>query len=72
MIYFDANTNSWGEKQHGKFVSLHTPEEFRFREEALKDMLSGKLSQREIDELQADLVRRRQLSIYSQANKDCL
>lgn len=66
MIYDEA-TKSWGMKQNGKYVSMHTAEEWDYRQEALKKMLSGEMTKLEIYDMQADLVQRRQRSPYSQA-----
>ena len=66
MKYHDG---AWGEMSMGKFVPLHTKEEYEFRLAAMEKIDSGLLSQHEIVDLQQETVRRRQLSIYSQARK---
>jgi hypothetical protein len=66
---FVFQNGAWGEKRGNKFIPLFTPDEYEFRLDAIKQLESGTMTVHEIVDLQQETVRRRQLSIYSQARK---
>lgn len=64
---FIFENSAWGEKKGNIFIPLHTPEEYEFRMNAIKQLESGSMTEYEKTNLQQECVNRRQKSIYSQA-----